>query len=84
MTRNTLRRVQVEVRLDRLTSPHHPSPVLAASAAERQKRRLSWDERLRWNALPPSTPIEVRLLGPEIVAVLVKPTALDSLAASTA
>jgi hypothetical protein len=40
-----------------------PSPVLALTASERQKRRLTWVERLQWNQLPRGARVEIRLLG---------------------
>lgn len=84
ITRHTMHRVHVELRLEGLAGGLRPSPVLAASAAERQKRRLSWDARLRWNALPSGASIELRLLGPDSLRLLVSPTDHESHLANTA
>jgi hypothetical protein len=47
-----------------------PHRALAQSAAERQQRRLSWDERLRWNALPAGSCVELALHGGSEIAQL--------------
>jgi hypothetical protein len=75
LTRHTVQRVLVDIHLDRLPGPRRPSLVLATSSADRQKRRLSWEQRLEWNALPTGSSIELRLLGPENLALLIRPTA---------
>ncbi|MDP1569244.1 MAG: hypothetical protein Q8L86_04505 [Vicinamibacterales bacterium] len=74
ITRRMLHDSRVEVRLNVPTDRLRPSPVLAVSAAERQKRRLSWPERLRWNALPTGATIELRVLGPDSLRLLLSPT----------
>lgn len=77
LTRLTIQRVLVDIHLDQLPGPRRPSPVLATSSADRQKRRLSWEQRLEWNALPASSSFELRLLGPEPenLTLLIRPTA---------
>jgi hypothetical protein len=63
MTRATIRPIEVHVRFE-LPEIRPPKPlVLAYSAAERQNRRLSWVERLRWNDLPEGSSVQIRLLG---------------------
>lgn len=63
ITRATTRPIEVHVNLDIPPDQPKPSLVLASSAAERQKRRLSWEARLRWNQLPDDARVEIRLLG---------------------
>lgn len=71
--RGTARRIEAHVSITPPTSRPRLSLVLAYSAAERQKRRLSWDERLRWNALPDDAGVEIRLLDAGAVERLITP-----------
>lgn len=43
--------------------PDVKSPFFAANSGERQRRRLTWAEREKWNQLPPEARVEVSLLG---------------------
>lgn len=61
--RSAARRIEVHVSITPPPSRPRQSAVLAYSSAERQKRRLSWDERLRWNALPDDAGVKIRFLG---------------------
>jgi len=63
ITRVITRPIEIHVHLDLPEDRPRPSLVLAYSAAERQKRRLSWKDRLRWNQLPPDAKVEIRMLG---------------------
>jgi hypothetical protein len=63
LTRATIRPIQVHVQVDTPPARPKPCPVLAPTAAVRQRRRLSWDDRLRWNHLPDDARVEIRLLG---------------------
>jgi hypothetical protein len=78
ISRRTTRRMEVHVLVDLPSAQPKQSPVLAYSAAERQKRRLSWDDRLRWNELPEHTDIEIRLFGAEARHLLPPPTIVSS------
>lgn len=66
----------VELHVDVKLPPTRPSrsPTLAYSPAERQKRRLTWRERLRWNQMPADARIELRFLGPSAVQQLIVTT----------
>lgn len=44
--------------------------VVATSSAERQHRRLTWRDRMRWNELPDSARVSVRLDGPSALRTL--------------
>lgn len=46
-----------------------PSPVLATSPTQRQRRRLTWPERLRFNELRSGSTVELRLYGLHAAAV---------------
>jgi hypothetical protein len=52
--------------------------VLAYTSAERQKRRLSCNERLRWNALPDDAGIYIQLLGAAAVQHRLVPVSDDA------
>lgn len=67
MTRSAAQAVEVQVAVEQPPDPPKPSLVLALSPAERQKRRLSWEQRLRWNELPDRSHILVRFLGEPIL-----------------
>jgi hypothetical protein len=56
----TTGRLDIEVRVE--LQPQRPrlSPVLAWNVADRQRRRLSWAERLQWNELPEGSRVEIR------------------------
>ena len=62
-SRRATRRTEVHVSVSPPAAQPKLSPVLAYSAAERQKRRLTWEERLRWNELPNDARVEIRFLG---------------------
>jgi hypothetical protein len=68
--RHTTRRLEVRVRLEPMPARPKRSPVLAFSAAERQRRRKSWKERLQWNALPEECAVEMRWLCDDAVRSL--------------
>jgi hypothetical protein len=72
LRKSTRRAVQpIEVHVRRILAPVHvPHRALAQSAAERQRRRLSWSERLRWNALPAGSTVEISLRGASVIAEL--------------
>ena len=76
--RGAARRIEVHVSITPPASRPRLSPVLAYSAAERQNRRLSWDERLRWNALPDDAGVEIRLLGAGATQHLLTPVSDDA------
>lgn len=61
----TCRDAEVHVQVG--PSPRAPArvPVFATTAAERQHRRRSRAERLRYNALPTGTPVRIRFAMPE-------------------
>ena len=61
-TRAAIQSTEAHVRVQ-LAPSHAPHRALAQSAAKRQQRRLSWDERLRWNALPAGSSVELALYG---------------------
>jgi hypothetical protein len=63
LIRLATRSSQTEVALTHVLAVVKPCAVLAHSAAERQKRRQTWTERLRWNQLPDGSRVELRLLG---------------------
>ena len=42
---------------------HSTACYLALTPAERQSRRSTWPERLRWNALPDATDVRISFLG---------------------
>ena len=57
-----------DVRIEITTPPCEPRhPVLASSAAERQHRRLTWQQRHARNALAPRASVTVHLIGDEDV-----------------
>ncbi|OGV74741.1 MAG: hypothetical protein A3K18_15135 [Lentisphaerae bacterium RIFOXYA12_64_32] len=63
LTKSATRELEVHVAVT--SPPAFPKlcPVLAPSVAERQKRRLTWAERLLWNQPAEGTRVEIRLLG---------------------
>lgn len=61
--RKACRSLEIEITVKVPPVPDRPSPVLAGSAAERQKRRQTWPERLRFNELRPGSKVHVRLSG---------------------
>ncbi len=63
ISRMSTRCIEAHVLVDLGPVYSRPSPVLAFSSAERQKRRLTWHERICWNELPEETRVEIRLLG---------------------
>ncbi len=68
-TRSAVQAMEARVRVQ--IAPSCAShPALAQSAAERQQRRLSWEERLRWNALPAGSSVELALHGGSEIAAL--------------
>ncbi len=81
LTRTMMQHVDVHVRVDVAVGPN-PCPVLALSGAERQKRRLSWSERLRWNALPEGSSVEIYLRGASEIAELLNCSPPEPLAKS--
>lgn len=64
--RAAIQSTEAHVRVQ-LAPSHAAHRALAQSAAKRQQRRLSWDERLRWNALPEGSSIELVLHGGSLV-----------------
>lgn len=68
-TRSAIQPTEAHVRVQ-IAPADVPHPSLAQSAAERQQRRLSWDERLRWNALPAGSSVELALHGGSEIAAL--------------
>jgi hypothetical protein len=78
ISRRITRRIEVHVSIEPPAAQPKLSPVLAYSAAERQKRRLSWEERLRWNALPEDARVETQLLGAGAVEHLLTPVPDDA------
>jgi len=52
-------------------------PVLVQSSAERQRRRLSWCQRLAWNGLFRGTAVEISLLGDHELSQLLHCTQTD-------
>ena len=78
INRRATRRIEVHVHIGLPPAQPKPSPVLALCPAERQKRRLSWEGRLRWNKLPEGAAVEVQLLGAGAVEKLIRPTSDDT------
>ena len=74
VSRGVTRPIVADVHLDLPPRRPKPSPVLALSVADRQKRRLTWDERLRWNELPEGACIEIRLFGSRDIRQLLPTT----------
>lgn len=72
ITRET-RSVDVRVRVEVPEVGPLSSPVLARSAADRQHRRLTWTERLLWNALPDDADVELRFDGARRLTELLRP-----------
>jgi len=75
----------IEVQVDVELPPDRPKPcrVLAPTAAKRQRRRLSWDDRLAWNRLPDDAKVEIRFLGAGLVqGLLAPPRCAENLAKS--
>ena len=68
-TRSVGEETEVHVGLE-IAPSEAPHPALAESAARRQQRRLSWEERLLWNALPAGSSVELILHGGAKVARL--------------
>jgi len=62
--RRTCRDVEVEVELILPPEPEHPSPLIAETDATRQRRRLTWEQRLLSNALPIGAQVNVELRLP--------------------
>ena len=77
LSRRATDSVEVHVAVDLPPLRPRLSPVLAGSAAIRQKRRLTWNERLRWNQLPNGTELDIQILGTNVVQRLLVPTAPD-------
>jgi hypothetical protein len=75
--RKATRHMVVHVRVVLPRKQTKPSPVMAVSIADRQRRRLSWDERLRWNELPDDTRVEVLLSAPHEMRQLLAPPDRD-------
>ena len=73
ISRGVTRRIEVYVTINLPSAQPKLSPVLAYSAAERQRRRLSWEGRLRWNELPEDARVEIRLLGAGVLQHLLAP-----------
>lgn len=54
----------LEVRIEIVTPPCEPRhPALASSAADRQQRRLTWQQRHARNALDPGASVSIYLIG---------------------
>lgn len=62
--RRTCRDVEVEVELILPPEPDRPSPLIAETDATRQRRRLTWEQRLVSNALPSGAQVTVELRLP--------------------
>lgn len=62
-TRAAARSLEIEIIVDHAPAPEKPSPMLAGSPGERQKRRQTWPERLRFNKLRPGSSVQIRLSG---------------------
>jgi hypothetical protein len=75
--RKAPRHMAVHIRVALPRNQTQPSPVMAASVADRQHRRLSWDERLRWNELPDDARVEVQLFAPRAMRQLLAASAHD-------
>ena len=71
--RSALDGMRIEVVVTSGLAIAKPCPVLALTVSERQKRRLTWAERLRWNQLPSGARVEIRLLGAERLRPLLEP-----------
>ena len=61
--RAACRSLEIEIIVDLGPLAERPSPVLASSPAKRQRRRLTWPERLRFNELRPASSVDLRLYG---------------------
>jgi hypothetical protein len=54
----------LEVRVEIVAPPREPRhPALASSAADRQHRRLTWQQRHARNALDPGASVSIHLIG---------------------
>jgi hypothetical protein len=82
-TRAAIHPTEAHVRVQIAPSPA-PHRALALSAADRQQRRLSWAERLRCNALPAGSSVELALYGAREIAELLDSPAPTSELAKTA
>lgn len=54
---------EVRVRVDLGAPAQKPHPAIAETSARRQQRRATWSERLRINALPADSTVEIQLRG---------------------
>jgi hypothetical protein len=60
-TRRASQHVEIRVRLSTSNASTQLHPAIAPTAARRQKRRLSWADRLRWNALPDDSSVRIEM-----------------------
>lgn len=72
----------LEVHVERTLppAPPRPCPLLASSAADRQRRRQTWHHRLRKNQLPPDAEIVLTFSGadPRLLRRLLPPQPLSA------
>jgi hypothetical protein len=62
--RKESRSISVSTEITVSVTPFHALPKpqsLAFSASERQRRRLTWEQRRRWNALPDEAQVTIRI-----------------------
>jgi hypothetical protein len=72
-----IRVMEIHVRVGLPKNRNKPSPVMAVSVADRQRRRLTWEQRLRWNELPDDASVEVQLLAPAAVREMIAQATVD-------
>jgi hypothetical protein len=69
----------LEIRVEIVTPPCEPRhPALAGSAADRQHRRLTWQQRHARNALDPGAQVSIYFMGAEAVVRRHLPEVLGS------
>lgn len=69
----------LEIRVEIVTPPCEPRhPALAGSAADRQHRRLTWQQRHARNALDPGAQVSIYFIGAEAVVSRHLPEVLGS------
>ena len=65
---------QVEIHIEPGYVAPKPSRFLALSPGVRQRRRKTWPQRRRWNALPDDAVVRIRINAPSQLAALLTPT----------
>ncbi len=66
---------QVHARVKVTQSPPSPPPITyyASTTAQRQHRRLSWDQRRHWNQLDGDARVSTTVVAPSSLVVMIQP-----------